>query len=116
MQVQYLGPLMMGLGHPALFGYDLARFPASCFAVELGEEAGFEGSLIEGDVLIADESRMVSNDDLAIAKLEGRHLVARVWRIGGRLRLIPLHGREAMFVQDDVLLGVVVSQARRYVA
>lgn len=107
---------MMGLGHPALFGYDLARFPASCFAVELMENAGCDGPLIEGDVLIADENRMIGNDDLAVAKVEGEHLLARVWRIGGRVRLIPLSGRESLFAREDMLLGVVVSQARRYVA
>ncbi|MAM57350.1 MAG: hypothetical protein CMN25_08455 [Salinicola sp.] len=116
MQVQYLGPLMMGLGHPALFGYDLERFPASCFAVELKEGAGLDGPLIEGDVLIADESRMIGNEDLTIAKVEGEHLLARAWRIGGRLRLIPLQGRESVFAREEMLLGVVVSQARSYVA
>lgn len=116
MQVQYLGPLMMGLGHPALAGYDLKSFPPSCFAVELREGAGLDGPLIEGDVLIADEGRMANNDDLAIAKVEGEHLLARVWRIGGRVRLIPLSGRESLFAREEMLLGVVVSQARRYVA
>ncbi len=77
MQVQYLGPLMMGLGHPALTGYDLGSFPPSCFAVELKKGAGFNGPLIEGDVLIADEDRLATNDDLAIAKVEGEHLLAR---------------------------------------
>ncbi|WP_110687003.1 hypothetical protein [Salinicola aestuarinus] len=115
MQVQYLGPLMLGLGHPALTGYDLKSFSPSCFAVEIGEQAGLDGPLIEGDVLIADEDRMAGNDDLVIAKLPGEHLVARTWRIGGRVRLIPLHGRESVFARDDMLLGVVVSQARRYV-
>lgn len=84
--------------------------------MELREGAGFEGPLIEGDVLIVDESRMVSNEDLAIAKLEGEHLLARVWRIGGRVRLVPLRGRESLFAREDMLLGVVISQARRYVA
>ncbi|WP_144076917.1 hypothetical protein [Salinicola socius] len=115
MQVQYLGPVMMGLGHPALTGYDLSSFPASCFAVELKAGAGFDGPLIEGDVLIADEDRMIGNEDLTIAKVEGEHLLARAWRIGGRVRLIPLHGRESLFAREEMLLGVVVSQARRYV-
>lgn len=84
--------------------------------MELREGAGFEGPLIEGDVLIVDESRMVSNEDLAIAKLEGEHLLARVWRIGGRVRLVPLRDRESLFAREDMLLGVVISQARRYVA
>ena len=84
--------------------------------MELREGAGFDGPLIEGDVLIVDESRMVSNEDLAIAKLEGEHLLARVWRIGGRVRLVPLRGRESLFAREDMLLGVVISQARRYVA
>ncbi|WP_110710513.1 hypothetical protein [Salinicola sp. CR57] len=114
MQVQYLGPLMMGLGHPALAGYDLGSFPPSCFAVELKEGAGFDGPLIEGDVLIVDEDRMIGNEDLMIAKVEGEHLLVRAWRIGGRVRLIPLHGRESLFAREEMLLGVVVSQARRY--
>ena len=84
--------------------------------MELREGAGFDGPLIEGDVLIVDESRMVSNEDLAIAKLEGEHLLARGWRIGGRVRLVPLRGRESLFAREDMLLGVVISQARRYVA
>ncbi|WP_110678812.1 hypothetical protein [Salinicola sp. RZ23] len=116
MQVQYLGPLMLGLGHPALRGYDLNSFPPSCYAVELGPAAGFEGPLIEGDVLIVDEDRLPTHEDLIVAKLEGEHLLGRVWRIGGRVRLIPLQGHESLFVTGEVLRGVVVSQARRYVS
>ena len=35
----------------------MRSFSPSCFAVELREGAGFEGPLIEGDVLIVDETR-----------------------------------------------------------
>ncbi|WP_251978579.1 hypothetical protein [Salinicola avicenniae] len=116
MQVQYLGPLMMGHGHPALTGYDLDSFPANYFAVELGEQAGCDGSLIEGDVLIADESRAARNNDLTVADINDDCQLGRIWRIGGRVRFIPMYGRESLFIREDMLLGVVVNLARQYVA
>ncbi|WP_110709235.1 hypothetical protein [Salinicola sp. CR57] len=58
---------------------------------------------------------MIDNEDLTVAKVEGEHLLARAWRIGGRVRLAPLYGRKSLFAREEILLGVVVSQARQYV-
>ncbi|MEA3250567.1 MAG: hypothetical protein U9Q35_03150 [Pseudomonadota bacterium] len=47
MIVNYLGPLSAGIDHPGLHGYDLSQFAPSCYLVEIGEDAGVDGPLIE---------------------------------------------------------------------
>ncbi|SDG22178.1 hypothetical protein SAMN05216571_106155 [Onishia taeanensis] len=115
MRVNYLGPVCMGIEHPALDGYDLTRFGLSCFLVEVSAEAGVAGSLIEGDLLVVDEQKPAQHDDLVIVEVEGEQRLFSSLRVGGRLRLIPTAGpRESIWARQAQLRGVVVRQARRY--
>lgn len=50
-----------------------------------------------------------------LERFAGEHLLARVWCIGGRLRLVPFRGREALFAREAMVMDVMISQARRYV-
>ncbi|SFH34975.1 LexA family protein [Modicisalibacter xianhensis] len=116
MRVTYLGPLIAGLQHPALHGYDLSHFSPSCFLVEVKEGAGLDGPLIEGDMLVVDEGRTPQHNDLVIALVEEEQCLFHAFRIGGSLLLIPPRGRDGAVPARWVdLRGVVVSQARRYV-
>ncbi|SDK67388.1 hypothetical protein [Billgrantia gudaonensis] len=115
MRVIYLGPLVAGMKHPALAGYDLSQFAPSCYLVEVGEDAGVCGPVIEGDLLVVDEARPAQHADLVVVEREGEQRLFKGHRIGGRIRLIPTVGpRESVWARQSDLRGVVVSQARRY--
>ncbi|MEC9483134.1 MAG: hypothetical protein UMU75_07375 [Halomonas sp.] len=112
MRVTYLGPLIAGLQHPALQGYDLSQFSSTCFLVEVKEDAGLEGPLIEGDLLVVDEGRAPQHNDLVIALVEQQQCLFHAFRIGGSLLLIPPRGKsDSIPAQWLDLRGVVVSQA-----
>ncbi|GHE20132.1 hypothetical protein [Halomonas urumqiensis] len=114
MRVNYLGPLCGGISHPALEGYDLTYFTPSCYLVEVSDEAGVEGPVIEGDVLVVDESRVAQHADLVVVEREGLRLF-NSHRIGGQIRLIPPMDRSGSFpARQSDIRGVVVRQARRY--
>ncbi|AXY41072.1 MULTISPECIES: hypothetical protein [Halomonas] len=115
MRVTYLGPLMAGMAHPALAGYDLSQFSPSCFLVEVGDEAGVSGPVIEGDLLVVDEARTPGHADLVVVEQAGEQRLFTTHRIGGQFRLLPVvhQGRSLVARQAD-MRGVVVSQARRY--
>lgn len=116
MRVKYLGPVGMAIDHPALAGYDLTRFRASCYLVEVSEEAGVGGPLMEGDLLVVDEQKPTQHADLVIVDVDGEQRLFNSHRIGGRVRLMPTAGpRESLWARQSDLRGVVVSQARRYV-
>ncbi|MCE8028795.1 hypothetical protein HOP54_08845 [Halomonas daqingensis] len=114
MRVNYLGPLRAGI-HPAMEGLNLKQFKAGCYLVEVSSEAGVDGPIIEGDVLVVDESRPVGHADLVVAELDGEQRLFRTHRIGGAYRLMPTAGpRHSVIARVSDLRGVVVSQARRY--
>ncbi|MCK0744128.1 hypothetical protein [Chromohalobacter nigrandesensis] len=116
MRVNYLGPLIKrrGATHPAMRGYDISQFPPGCYLVEVSEDAGVEGPIIEGDVLVVDEQRPAQHADLVVMDWQGETLLFSSHRIGGRLRLMPTAGpRESLWARQSDLRGVVVSQARR---
>lgn len=115
MQLNYLGPLIAGIDHPALRGYDMKQFSPSCYVVEVGEEAGVDGPLIEGDVLVVDEGRVAQHNDLVVAEVEEGQRLFQAFRIGSSLMLVPPRDRSGSFrARQELLRGVVVSQARRY--
>ncbi|SDK78115.1 hypothetical protein SAMN05661010_00060 [Modicisalibacter muralis] len=115
MVVNYLGPLVAGIDHPALRGYDVNQFAPSCYLVEIGEEAGVDGPLIEGDVLVVDEARTAQHDDLVIVDCDEEQRLYQAFRLGGSLLLIPPRDRSGSIrARQNMLRGVVVSQARRY--
>lgn len=116
MRVNYLGPLIKrrGASHPALRGYDVSYFPPSCFLVEVGDEAGIEGPIIEGDVLVVDEQRLAQHADLVLMESQGETRLYHSHRIGGRLRVMQTVGpHESFWASEADLRGVVVHQARR---
>ncbi|RCV89709.1 S24 family peptidase [Billgrantia montanilacus] len=114
MRVNYLGPLIAGM-HPAMEGLNLKQFRASCYLVEVSDEAGVNGPIMEGDLLVVDEARKVGHADLVVAELEGEQRLFRTHRIGGAYRLLPTAGpRQSVIARVSDLRGVVVSQTRRY--
>ncbi|QOR38220.1 hypothetical protein HNO52_06620 [Billgrantia diversa] len=66
--MNYLGPLCAGM-HPAMEGLNLKHFRASCYLVEVSDEAGVNGPIMEGDQLVVDEARPVRHADLVVAEL-----------------------------------------------
>lgn len=115
MLVNYVGPLCAGIRHPALSGYDTSQFGLGCYLVEVSEQAGVNGPLIEGDVLIVDEGKTPQHNDLVIALVDGEQRLFHAFRLGGSLLLVPPLDRSGSLpARWADLRGVVVSQARRY--
>lgn len=116
MQLTYLGPLCTGPAHPLAVEIDAARFPPSCYLVEVRDGAGVRGPVIEGDVLVVDEARPVQHADLVVVETgEGLGLF-QSHRIGGAMRLVPASGGEGHRADPETCRGVVVRQARLYTA
>lgn len=115
MRVNYLGPACLGIDLPALEGYDFSRFRSSCFLVEVSEDAGGGGPLMEGDLLVVDEQKPAQHADLVVVELDGEQRLFSSHRIGGRMWLMPTAGpSESILARQSDLRGVVVSQARLY--
>ncbi|MGJ8514664.1 hypothetical protein R84981_001139 [Carnimonas sp. R-84981] len=114
MHVNYLGPLQMGLDSPALAGLSPDHFSPCAFAVEVRAGEGCTGSIIEGDVLIAEERSCALHDDLVIAREADAYVLMRAFRVGGRVRYLSMCGGEGVWGGPDRLLGVVVRQIRQY--
>ena len=112
MRLTYLGPLSIGIDHPALVGVDCADYSPNCFAVEAGEEAGIGGSVIEGDVLVVDESRSLGHDDLVVVEMDDALHLYKTFRVGTRYRLLPPGGGQGLMATARMVRGVVVHQAR----
>ncbi|SDG27349.1 hypothetical protein SAMN05216571_10814 [Onishia taeanensis] len=112
MRVNYLGPALLGLDHPALENLDAWRLPPSCYLVEVSEEAGVDGEIIEGDVLVVDEARPVQHGDLVVVVIDEAYQLFQGHRIGGAVRLLPASGGQGMTARTDHCRGVVVHRAR----
>lgn len=108
MKVHYLAPCRLA-EHPAL---DAAALPASCYLVEVSDEAGIEGAIIEGDVLVVDEARPVQHADLVVVEVESQLRLFRSHRIGGCMRLVPASGGRGHHADPEACRGVVVRKAR----
>lgn len=117
MKLTYLGPALPGHNHPALEDLATWRLPSSCYLVEVGEDAGVEGEIIEGDVLVIDEARPVQHGDLVVVQGEESLRLCRSHRIGGRFRLMRTSGpKESFFARQSECRGVVVKKMRMEVA
>ncbi|WP_237673674.1 LexA family protein [Vreelandella profundi] len=112
MRLTYLGPLAMGLEHPALSGVACDEYSPNCFAVEASSEAGVHGAVIEGDVLVVDETRGLGHDDLVVVEMDDSLLLYKTFRIGPRFRLLPANGGTGLMATARMVRGVVVHQAR----
>jgi SOS-response transcriptional repressor LexA len=112
MRLTYLGPMAMGIEHPALDGVDCAGYSPSCFAVEVSTEAGIHGAVIEGDVLLVDESRGLGHDDYVVVEMDDSLLLYKAFRIGPRFRLLPPNGGTGLMATARMVRGVVVHHAR----
>ncbi|MDN3562128.1 hypothetical protein [Vreelandella neptunia] len=112
MRLTYLGPMAMGIEHPALDGVDCAAYSPNCFAVEATSEAGVHGPVIEGDVLLVDESRSLGHDDLVVVEMDDALHLYKTFRIGPRFRLLPPNGGTGVMATARMVRGVVVHQAR----
>lgn len=112
MRLTYLGPLALGLDHPALAGVACDDYSPNCFAVEASSDAGVDGQVIEGDVLVVDESHSLGHDDLVVVEMDDALLLYRTFRIGPRFRLLPPNGGTGLMATARMVRGVVVHHAR----
>lgn len=113
MKVNYLGPLAECANHPAIQEMPISDLPASSFLVEVAPDAGVDGELMEGDVLVADENRITEYGDVVLACDEYDEMrVYHSHRVGGCLRLVPMGGGEAVPASALDCVGVVVRRAR----
>ena len=114
MDVNYIGPIGMDVYHSATGGCDLSGFPDSCYLVEVGDAAGVEGPIIEGDLLVVDEQRCPHHDDVIVVNTGGSSRLHRTVRVGDRILAIPMVGpRNAFPITQEIFRGVVVCQHRR---
>jgi SOS-response transcriptional repressor LexA len=111
MKVTYLRPCR-AVDAPALAELVPETLPASCYLVEVSAEAGIEGPLIEGDVLVVDEARPVQHADLVVVDEACELRLFRSHRIGGGFYLVPAGGGQGMAVSADHCCGVVVRHGR----
>jgi len=112
MRVNYLGPAVVGVEHPAVAEMDSRKFSPSCFLVEISEDARPGGPWMEGDVLVVDEARSFGHADLVVAEVEGEYRLFKSHRVGSRCRLLPADGGQGYFVNTQQFKGVVLRQAR----
>ncbi|MCS2610416.1 hypothetical protein [Halomonas dongshanensis] len=112
MRVNYLGPAVVGVEHPAVADIDKQKFPPSYFFVEVSEEAKPGGLWLKGDVLVVDEARSFGHVDHVVAEVEGEYRLFKSHRVGSRCRLLPANGGQGCFVNTKQFKGVVVRQAR----
>ncbi|MCE8002550.1 hypothetical protein [Billgrantia ethanolica] len=112
MKVNYLGPCQLA-EHPAFDGLEPQRLPASCYLVEVSDEAGGDGGIIEGDVLVVDEARPVEHADLVVVEIESQFRLFRSHRIGGGHRLMPACGGRGHFAKAKDCRGVVIQHLRQ---
>lgn len=113
MKVTYLGPVAECADHPAIQEMPVSDLPFSSFLVEVAPDAGIDGELMEGDVLVADENRIAEYGDLVLACDECDEMRAyHSHRIGGYLRLVPMGGGQAVPATSLDCVGVVVRRAR----
>ncbi|MCK2183637.1 hypothetical protein [Halomonas getboli] len=113
MRLHYLGPVLPGHDHPVLEDLDARRLTPSCYLVEVGDDAGVDGEIIEGDVLVIDEARLVQHGDLVVVQGEDSLRLCRSHRIGGRFRLMRTSGpKESFFARQSACRGVVIHRAR----
>lgn len=112
MRLTYLGPLALGLDHPALAGVACDDYSPNCFAVEATSEAGVDGQVIEGDVLVVDEVRELGHGDLVVVEMDDALHLYKTFRIGPRFRLLPPNGGTGLMATARMVRGVVVHQAR----
>lgn len=115
MRVEYLGPLL-GAVHPALEGVEVRGYGPGCYLVEVSDEAGVDGLVIEGDCLVVDEARPVQHGDLVVVEVEREYRLFVSHRIGGRFRLLPAGGGQGHFAHRSMVRGVVVHRERIEVA
>ncbi|PAU76751.1 LexA family transcriptional regulator [Halomonas salipaludis] len=111
MKVNYLGPAGL-VANPALEGLFIGELTPSCYLVEVAEEAGVSGPLIEGDVLVVDEARVAQHADLVVVEIEQEYRLFRSHRIGGGYRLLPACGGSGMPARNKQCRGVVVQCQR----
>ncbi|REC94897.1 hypothetical protein [Kushneria indalinina] len=115
MHAQYLGPVD-ARPDPSLMFIDLSRYPASCYLMRAGDDAGVGGPVFEGDVLVVDEARHPSHGDLAVIMIDGVREVFQTLRVGPQFRFQPVGGGASRRIKPDLVLGVVVSLVRRCAA
>lgn len=112
MRVTYLGPALREFLPPSL-DLNAGLLSSSRYLVEVMDEAGVDGKVIEGDVLVVDESRPVQHDDLVIVQAEDALRIFRSHRMGGQMLLIPtVRPSESVFAYRSDCRGVVIHRAR----
>lgn len=112
MHVNYLGPAVVGVEHPAVAEMDKRKFSPSCFLVEISENARPGGPWMEGDVLVVDETRSFGSADLVVAEVEGECRLFKAHRVGSCCRSLTPDGGQGYFVNTQQFNGVVVRQTR----
>jgi len=112
MRLTYLGPLAIGIEHPALMDINCDGYSPSCFAVEVGPDAGVHGAVIEGDVLVVDESHSLGHDDWVVVEMDDALHLYKTFRVGSRYRLLPPNGGNGLMATARMVRGVVVHHAR----
>ncbi|MFG6666330.1 hypothetical protein ACGK9R_04390 [Halomonas sp. HNIBRBA4712] len=112
MRVNYLGPAVVGVAHPAVAEFDRRRFSPSHFLVEVGEDAEPGGPWMEGDVLVVDEAHSHGHAELVVAEVVGEYRLFKTHRVGKRCRLLPATGGEGCFIKAEQFRIVMVKQAR----
>lgn len=112
MRVHYLGPAFPGLTEPCVSTLGIQDVSADHYLVEVSDEAGVEGEVIEGDVLVVDESKVLQHGDLAILEVEKQLRLFRSHRVGGAHFMSEVGGGFGLYAKVRDFRGVVVCKRR----
>ncbi|MBY5969902.1 hypothetical protein [Halomonas denitrificans] len=116
MRVNYLGPAIPGLTNPCVSTLGIKDISPRCYLVEVSDEAGIDGEIMEGDVLVVDESAPLCHGDLAVLEVERQLRLFYSHRIGGSHYVMEVGGGDEMFAKVKDFRGVVVQRSTPNVA
>ncbi len=88
---------------------------SSLFALRVKGESMIEAGILDGDIVVAEQTPVAENGDIVIALLGDEATVKTFYKENGRFRLQPQNKTMQPIIIDDVaILGKVVSCIRYY--
>ena len=85
------------------------------FALNVRGESMLNAGILDGDIVIAEQTPSARNGDIVVALLEDEATVKRFYKENGRFRLQPENDAfEPIFCDEVIILGKVIGLTRYY--
>jgi len=124
LEIQLAGTIAAGQPIEAIEGEDTIQVPAllvpkkqsKYFALKVKGDSLIEDGILDGDVVIAEQTSVAQNGDLVVALTEGNEATLKYfYKEKGRIRLEPRNRTlKPLFVQTCAIQGKFVSLLRGY--